>query len=91
MTSRILVAVVFVLCAVNGFAAAGLAAEAAGDWAQALGVYERVLDREPQDAGLWVRVADIEARLGNLDASASALQRSAEQAIRSAAWSRWCW
>ena len=90
VTGRILVAAAFILCAVNGFAqptvpAAGLAAEAAGEWAQALDVYKSVLDREPDDAGLWVRVADIEARLGHLDASASALRHAAQVSPRDAA------
>jgi tetratricopeptide (TPR) repeat protein len=84
MTGRVLVALALVLCAVNGFAqsavpAAGLAAEAAGEWAQALDVYKKALDREPHDAKLWVRVADIEARLGNHEGSASALQRAVKE------------
>ena len=77
----------FVLCAVNGFAQspvppAGLAAEAAGEWAQALDVYKKALDREPHDARLWVRVADIEARLGNPEGSASALQHAVQETPR---------
>ena len=84
------VVLAFVLCAANGFAQsavppAGLAAEAAGEWAQALDVYRSALERAPHDARLWVRVADIEARLGNLEESASALQRAVQEAPQDAA------
>ena len=90
MTGRGLAVLAFVLCAVNGFAQspvppAGLAAEAAGEWAQALDVYKKALDREPHDASLWVRVADIEARLGNPERSAAALQHASKETPADAA------
>ncbi len=89
MTGRILVALAFALCSVSGFAqpaipAAGLAAESAGEWVKALDVYKSVLDRTPHDATLWVRVADIEARLGNIEGSAASLQRAVQEAPREA-------
>jgi tetratricopeptide (TPR) repeat protein len=85
MTRRTLIAVALVLYAVNGFAQsavpeAGLAAEIAGEWTKALDVYRGVLEHEPQDVKLWVRVADIEARLGNIEESVSALWRAAQEA-----------
>jgi tetratricopeptide (TPR) repeat protein len=89
MTGRILVALAFALFSVTGFAqpaipAEGLAAESAGEWTKALDVYKAVLDRTPHDTTLWVRVADIEARLGNIEGSAAALQRAVQQAPRDA-------
>jgi len=85
MTRRALVALAFVLWAVNGFAqspvpAAGLAAEGTGDWPKALEVYRIALDRHPNDAPLWARVADIEARLGNVKGSAAALEHAVQAA-----------
>jgi tetratricopeptide (TPR) repeat protein len=90
MRSRGVVAVALLLCAVNAFAqspvpAAGIAAEAAGEWAQALDVYKSIVDREPRNAALWVRVADIEARLGNIEGSVSALQHAVAGTPRDAA------
>ena len=90
MTRRGLAVLALVLCAVNGFAqspvpTAGLAAETAGEWAQALDVYKKALDREPHDASLWVRVADIEARLGNPERSAAALQHAVKETPADAA------
>ncbi len=81
MTARSVLVLAFVLCAAKGFAQsavppAGLAAEAAGEWAQARDVYRDALESAPHDASLWVRVADIEARMGNVEASASALQHA---------------
>ncbi|HJZ70771.1 MAG TPA: tetratricopeptide repeat protein [Vicinamibacterales bacterium] len=63
---------------------AGIAAESAGNWTQALDVYKRSLDQQPHDAKLWVRVADIDARLGNLDGSVAALRRAIEEAPQDA-------
>src|SRR4030095_11914371 len=84
------VALALLLFAVNSFAqspvpAAGIAAEAAGEWRQALDVYKSIVDREPRKAALWVRVANIEARLGNTEGSVSALQHAVAGTPRDAA------
>jgi len=86
---RFLIAAALTLTAVNGFAqspvpAAGIAAEAAGEWTQARDIYKNALDREPHDAKLWVRVADIEARLGDVEGSAAALRRAIQEAPQDA-------
>jgi tetratricopeptide (TPR) repeat protein len=83
MTARALTTLAFVLCAVQSFAqspipAAGLAAEGAGDWTRALAVYRTALVDQPRDAAMWVRVADIEARLGNVAGSATALEQAVQ-------------
>jgi len=57
---------------------AGLAAESDGRWDDALRVYRQVLEREPDRADLWVRVADIAARLGRTSEVTMALSRAAE-------------
>lgn len=57
---------------------AGLAAEGDGRWDDALQVYRQVLDREPGRTDLWVRVADISARLERADDVMTALTRAAE-------------
>lgn len=85
MNVRLLVAAVLVFSAANGFSqstipATGLAAEGAGEWTQALDIYRGALESNPHDASLWVRVADIEARLDHLDKSATALRRATEEA-----------
>jgi tetratricopeptide (TPR) repeat protein len=56
----------------------GLAAEIDGRWSDALETYETELRRNPGDAELWLRVADIEARLGRTEGSVAALQRASE-------------
>ena len=43
-------------------------------------MYRSALERAPHDATLWVRVADIEARLGNVEGSVSALQHAVQEA-----------
>lgn len=63
---------------------AGLAAELAGRWEVALSVYREALERDPKRADLWVRIADIEARRGNLTASVAALERAVEASPASA-------
>jgi tetratricopeptide (TPR) repeat protein len=85
MIRRRLLPLMFVLWGAKAFAqpaipAEGLAAEGAGEWTKALALYQAILDRDPRDAALWTRVADIEARLGNLEKSATALQRAADAA-----------
>ena len=89
MKKRIFIPVLLVLHTVAAFAqspvpAAGIAAEAAGQWAQARDIYKSALDREPHDAKLWVRVADIEARLGDGEGSAAALRRAIQEAPQDA-------
>ena len=59
---------------------AGLAAEGNGQWEEALSVYGGVLQVEPMRADLWVRVADIQARLGRSDEAAAALLRATQAA-----------
>jgi len=89
MRVRILIAAALMFTALNAFAqstvpADGIAAETAGEWKHALDIYKNVLEREPHDAKLWVRVADIEARLGNVEGSASALRRAIQEAPQDA-------
>lgn len=72
------------LCAVLGGQAAaqsrtperGLAAEGEGRWADALAVYQQELERDPAVVELWLRVADITARLGRTEESIAALERA---------------
>jgi len=59
---------------------AGLAAEMAGRWEDALRVYREALERDPKRADLWVRIADIEARRGRVTSSVHALERAVEAA-----------
>ena len=89
MKGRSLIAAALLFGAANALAqspvpAAGLAAEAAGEWTQALDVYRQALDRDPHDAALWARVADIEAHVKNVEGSAAALQRASQEAPRDA-------
>jgi tetratricopeptide (TPR) repeat protein len=77
------------LCTAKAFAqasvpSAGIAAETAGEWARALDIYKNALSANPYDAGLWIRVADIEARLGNVEGSVSALQHATVESPRDA-------
>jgi Flp pilus assembly protein TadD len=55
----------------------GLAAEGDGRWTEALQIYQDELRRDPRMTELWLRVADIEARLGRTDESIAALERAA--------------
>ncbi|MGH9254456.1 MAG: tetratricopeptide repeat protein [Vicinamibacterales bacterium] len=57
---------------------AGLAAESAGRWDDAIRVYRQVLAVEPGRADLWVRVADIAARLERAADVTDALSRAVE-------------
>ncbi|HXW08889.1 MAG TPA: tetratricopeptide repeat protein [Vicinamibacterales bacterium] len=58
----------------------GLAAEGEGRWSEALEIYRAELARDPASAGLWLRVADIEARLGRPGHAIAALERAAKEA-----------
>ena len=89
MKKRIFIPLLLVLHTAAAYAqspvpAAGIAAEAAGEWTQARDIYKNVLDREPHDAKLWVRVADIEARLGDVEGSAASLRRAIQEAPQDA-------
>lgn len=57
---------------------AGLAAEGRQQWEQALRIYRDVLAKDPNRHDLWIRVSDIEARLGRKVAAAEALRAAAE-------------
>ena len=81
--ARLLLAAVLWLC-LSGVAQsqvnvpeAGLAAESEMRWDDALRLYRETLAQDPGRADLWVRVADIEARLGNADAAIAALGSAA--------------
>src|SRR5512134_186386 len=63
----------------------GLAAEGAGRFETALAIYLEVLGREPQRTDLWVRVADIHARLGRQQEGIGALARAAAASPRDGA------
>jgi len=56
----------------------GLAAEGDGRWLDALEAYHTELRRNPVDADLWLRIAEIEARLGRTEQSVAALVRASE-------------
>ena len=56
--------------------AEALVAEGREDWAGALRLYDGILDRDPTRWDLWVRVADIHARLGNEEAVFNALTQA---------------
>ena len=56
---------------------AGLAAEGQERWSEALQIYRDQLAQNPSVADLWLRVADIEARLGRPHDSITALERAA--------------
>jgi tetratricopeptide (TPR) repeat protein len=56
----------------------GLAAEGEGRWADALQMYQSALERNPSDAQLWIRVADIETRLGHAAEAIWALEHAAQ-------------
>jgi tetratricopeptide (TPR) repeat protein len=60
---------------------AGLRAEAAGRWADAVAVYERSVHAEPAQAHLWERIADIRAtRLGDPTGAMRALKQAVKHA-----------
>jgi tetratricopeptide (TPR) repeat protein len=58
----------------------GLAAEQAGDWPAAAAIYRRALQTEAQDAALWTRLGEVEARAGDAEAAAQAYARAADLA-----------
>ena len=60
----------------------GLAAEMAGQWDKAVEIYKSALSLEPGRADLWLRIADIEARLGNKEEVIGALKKTTELSPR---------
>jgi tetratricopeptide (TPR) repeat protein len=60
-----------------GAADPALVAEGEGRWEDALRLHHEVLAGDPGRADLWVRVSDIEARLGRTDEAVAALQAAA--------------
>jgi predicted Zn-dependent protease len=69
------------LTSVSSVEQQGLAAERAWRWHDALLIYLRALERNPDQPALWVRVADIQARrLGHLDECIRALTHAAAAA-----------
>lgn len=63
----------------------GIRAEMKQEWETALDVYRGQLKKEPGRSDLWERIADIQARLKNLEKAAEALQKAAELAPANAA------
>ena len=63
---------------------AGLKAEVEGRWQEAIVIYQRALKKNPAQAALWLRIADIQASLGNSRAAAEALQKAQRYAPRNA-------
>lgn len=57
--------------------AAGIAAEGRGDWAAAAEVYRAQLQAHPDDVTLWRRLSDVEAKQGQAQAAAEALDHAA--------------
>jgi tetratricopeptide (TPR) repeat protein len=56
--------------------AAGLVAEGEARWADALRIYQEHVEGDPAAADTWLRIADIEARLGQPDRAIAALHRA---------------
>lgn len=61
-----------------------LAAEAESRWDDAIRLHRAAITAEPGRADLWIRIADIEARRGNMTACIAALQQGAAAAPASA-------
>jgi tetratricopeptide (TPR) repeat protein len=59
---------------------AGLAAEGEGRWDDAVRIHRAAIEADPSRVDLWVRIADIEARRGNLNECITALQKAATAA-----------
>ena len=83
MSTRVPVLIVVCLSlAAGAFAQSGvpvqaLTAEGEGRWEDALRIHRAILAEEPGRADLWVRVSDIEARLGRTDRAIDALESAA--------------
>jgi tetratricopeptide (TPR) repeat protein len=81
------VATLLLLLPLLGIAAvpdAGLKAEVDGRWQDALGIYRQALKKDPRQVELWLRIADIQASLGNSRAAAEALQQARRHAPHNA-------
>lgn len=52
---------------------AGIAAETRMDWSEAARIYRQALAERPEDAPLWQRLSQVEAKAGNAQAAAEAL------------------
>ncbi len=63
---------------------AALAAEGDGRWDDAVRMHRAVLDTDPRRTDLWIRIADIEARRGNLPECIVALQHAATTSVGTA-------
>lgn len=61
---------------------AGLRAEGNGQWEEAVKVYRQELGNNPAQVHLWLRIADIQVKLGNLHAAAAALSEGVRHAPR---------
>lgn len=59
---------------------AALAAESESRWDDAIRLHRFVIESDPSRADLWIRIADIEARRGNLTDCIAALQKAADAA-----------
>lgn len=57
-----------------------LAAEADGRWDDAIRIHRSAIALDSRRADLWIRIADIEARRGNLSGCIDALQQAADAA-----------
>jgi tetratricopeptide (TPR) repeat protein len=56
----------------------GLQAEMRGEWREAIGIYREAIRLEPDRSDLWIRIAEIEAHLGNSSEAAAALEEAAK-------------
>lgn len=59
---------------------AGLKAEMAGHWQDAIEVYSRALDKDPSRVNLWFRIADIQVRLQDPRAAVETLSEASRHA-----------
>ena len=59
---------------------AGLVAEEAGRWTEAIDIYQALLKSDVGRADIWARVSDIEAHLGRAEASVAALVQATRAA-----------
>ena len=63
---------------------AALLAEGEGRWEDAIRLHRAALEIDPRLTNEWLRIADIEARLGHLSECIAALQRATETALGTA-------
>ncbi len=72
------------LCAGAAVPGAGLKAEGEQRWDDAVKIYRQALQENPRQVELWLRIADIQAHLGNQSAVLEALSQAARYAPRNA-------